>query len=144
MVYTEYGIVEKPIMDYLQRLGWEYVSADALKRDVEEPFVLPILRQAIRNLNPHIIKSDEDVEKVINHLRRCSNDIVGNRDFFEWLKGERSIIFKQGEKAQSIRLIDYDNRENNIFIVTNQFKFAGYKNVRFDVVLMVNGIPSSS
>lgn len=141
MTYTEYGTVEKPIIDWLRELGWEYVSADDLKRDVEEPFCLPALRQAIKTLNPHVIQSDEDVEKVINQIRRCSNDIAGNRDFFEWLKGERSIVFKQGEKAQTIRLIDYDNPENNSFAVTNQFKFAGYENVRFDIVLMVNGIP---
>lgn len=141
MAYTEYGTVEKPIIGWLQDLGWEYISADNLKRDVEQPFILPILKQAIKSLNPHFIQSDENVDKVINQLRRCSNDIAGNRDFFEWLKGERTMIFKQGEKAQTIRLIDYDSPENNSFVVTNQFKFAGYKNVRFDVVLMVNGIP---
>lgn len=141
MVYTEFGTVEKPIIDWLQELSWEYVSGDDLKRDVEEPFCLPTLRQAIKTLNPHVIQSDEDVEKVVNQLRRCSNDIAGNRDFFEWLKGEKSIVFKQGEKAQTIRLIDYDRPENNSFVVTNQFKFAGYENVRFDIALMVNGIP---
>jgi len=141
VVYTEFGTVEKPIIDWLQELSWEYVSGDDLKRDVEEPFCLPTLRQAIKTLNPHVIQSDEDVEKVVNQLRRCSNDIAGNRDFFEWLKGEKSIVFKQGEKAQTIRLIDYDRPENNSFVVTNQFKFAGYENVRFDIALMVNGIP---
>lgn len=141
MVYTEYGTVEKPIIGWFRELGWEYVSPDELKRDIEEPFCLPFLRKAIKTLNPHAIETDEDVDKVINQLRRCSNDVTGNRDFFEWLRGERSIIFKQGEKAQTIRLIDYDDPENNSFVATNQFKFAGYENVRFDVVLMVNGMP---
>ncbi len=34
-----------------------------------------------------------------------------------------------------------NNPENNTWIVTNQFKFSGHENVRFDIVLMVNGIP---
>ena len=57
------------------------------------------------------------------------------------LKGERSLVLKAGEKAKTIKLIDFEKPENNSFVVTNQFKFAGYENVRFDIVLMVNGIP---
>jgi len=141
MPYTEFSVVEKPIIEWLQGLGWNYISPDELKRDIEEPFDLPTLQQAIKKLNPEAIKTDEDVEKVVNQLRRFSNDIRGNREFFEWLKGERSLIFKPGEKAKTIRLIDFGNTENNAYVVTNQFKFSGYEDVRFDIVLMVNGLP---
>jgi type I restriction enzyme R subunit len=141
MVYTEFNLVEKPIIKWLERLGWKYIHPDELKRDTEEPFDLFSLRDSIKRLNPGIIASNEDVEKVVNQLRRPPNDIIGNREFFEWLRGGRSIAFKQGEKAQTIRLIDFDSPENNRFMVTNQFKFSGYENVRFDIVLMVNGLP---
>lgn len=141
MGYTEDRAVERPIIAWLQELGWRYVPSDGLRREIEEPFDLPTLEAATRRLNPVVIQTDEDVEQVINQLRRVSNDISGNREFFEWLKGERSIVLKQGEKAQTIRLIDPDYLENNSFVVTNQFKFSGYENVRFDIVLMVNGIP---
>jgi len=138
--FTEFSVVEKPIIDWLQHLGWTYVAPDKLGRDAEEPFDLLIIKEAIQRLNPAILQSDTDVDNVINHLRRISNDINGNREFFEWIKGEKSIVLNPGEKAQVIRLID-TSPENNVFVVTNQFKFSGYENVRFDVVLMVNGIP---
>lgn len=141
MVYTELNVVEKPVIEWLEQLGWRYVSPDDLKRDIEDPFDLAILRDAIKRMNPGVIVTDEEVGKVVNQLRRSSNDIYGNKEFFEWLKGERSLVLKAGEKAKTIRLIDFENPENNTFLVTSQFKFAGYENVRFDIVLMVNGIP---
>jgi len=141
MTYTEFKTVEKPIIEWLQGLDWKYISPDELKRDTEETFDLPTLQAAIKKLNPETIKTDEDVEKVVNQLRRFSNDIRGNKEFFEWLKGERSLVLKPGEKARTIRLVDFENIENNVFVATNQFKFSGYEDVRFDIILMVNGLP---
>ena len=141
MVYTEYKSVEKPIIEWLQELGWEYIPSHDLSRDYEGPFDIPTLTDAIRRLNIGIVRTEEDIERVINKLRRFSNDIAGNRDFFDWIKGEGSLVLRQGEKAQTIRLIDYDNIENNRFVVTNQYRFTGYEHVRLDIVLMVNGIP---
>jgi type I restriction enzyme R subunit len=139
MVYTEFSLVEKPIIEWLKKLGWKYISADDLKRDPEDPFDLPTLKDSIRRLNPNL--ADDDIDKVVNQLRKISNDLSGNKEFLEWVKGERSLVLKQGEKARTIKLIDFENLENNNLVVTNQFKFAGYENVIFDIVLMVNGIP---
>jgi type I restriction enzyme, R subunit len=140
VAYTEIGVVEKPIIDWLQELGWKYVPADQLNRDAEEPFDLDVLKEAIRRLNPATILTTDDVDTVVNHLRQISNDISGNRHFSEWVKGDGSIVLRRGEKAQIIRLIN-TNKEENTFTVTNQFTFYGYEHVRFDIVLMVNGIP---
>jgi type I restriction enzyme, R subunit len=139
MVYTEFNVVEKPIIQWLEKLGWRYVQADDLKRDEEEPFDLPTLREALGKLNPEV--EDEDIDKVVNQLRKLSNDLAGNREFVEWLKGEKSVVLRAGEKAKTIKLIDTDDSQNNIFVVTNQFKYAGYENIRPDIILMVNGIP---
>jgi type I restriction enzyme R subunit len=141
VVYTEYGTVEKPILDWLQELGWEYVPPESLDRNLDEAFDLTKLKHALKTLNPEVLKTNEDVNKVIERLQLLPNDIRGNREFFDWLKSEASIILRQDEKHQTIRLIDYENLQNNRFIVTNQFPFAGYENIRPDVVLMVNGIP---
>jgi len=140
-IYTEDKSVEQPIIEWLQELGWEYVPPWELPRDLEEPFDIPTLTEAIRRLNSMVVQSEEDVERILNRLRRFSNDITGNNEFFDWIKGEASLVLRQGEKAQTIKLIDYETLGNNRFMVTNQFKFKGYENVRFDLVLMVNGIP---
>jgi len=139
MPYTEFNIVEKPIIEWLQELGWKYLPPEEVKRDLEDPFHLEVLEQSIRRLNPDLVT--DDVDKVVGQLRKISNDLSGNKEFFEWLKGERSVVLKPGEKAKTIRLLDFDNPENNNYVVTNQFKFVGYENVKLDIALIVNGIP---
>src|SRR2546426_12218205 len=111
MVYTEFNVVEKPIVEWLEKLGWKYLPPDELKRDVEEPFDLATLTDALVRFNPDL--DDGDVEKAVNQLRKLSNDVAGNREFLEWLKGERSIVLKPGEKAKTIKLIDSDNPDRN-------------------------------
>jgi type I restriction enzyme R subunit len=141
MPYTEFGLVEEPIVRWLQELGWTIVSAKEMRRDSDDPLDVPVLRNAIRKLNKEVVKSDDDVERVQERLRTITNDISGNREFSEWLKGERSIVLRQGDKAETIKLLDSGNIENNTFVVTNRFGFSGYEDVIFDIVLMVNGIP---
>ena len=141
MVYTEHKTAEWPIIELLQKLKWNYVPPKELRRDWEEPFDLRALRKAIRKLNSDFITTDREVESIISRLKRLSNDISGNKEFFEWLRGERSIVLRPGEKAKTIKLIDFENIKDNKFVVTNQFEFVGYEKVRFDVVLLVNGIP---
>lgn len=38
MAYTEFTTAEKPIIEMLGKLGWEYVPSSELDRDFEEPF----------------------------------------------------------------------------------------------------------
>ncbi len=87
-----------PILDWLQSLGWRFIAPEDLGRDTDDPFDLRALSTAIKKLNQGVIERDEDVEKVINQLRRIPNDIEGNREFFEWLKGEHGLVLKQGTK----------------------------------------------
>src|SRR5947209_5670581 len=101
MVYTEFGVVEKPIIEWLEGLGWKYIHPDELKRDIEDPFDLPTLGESIKQLNPQF--EDADADKVVSQLRRPSNDVSGNKEFLEWVKGERSLVVKPGEKAASVR-----------------------------------------
>ncbi len=92
MVYTEFSAVEKPIIEWLEGLSWKYVSPEELKRDAEDPFDLTTIRDAIQRLNPQL--EDEGVDKVVGQLRRPANDIAGNKEFLEWVKGEKSLVLK--------------------------------------------------
>jgi len=139
MTYTELSTVEKPIIRWLQEMGWEYISADNLRRSQEETFEYFRFKEALMRLNPFL--NEKNAEMIISKLERLPNDITGNKELLKWVKGEKSVVLRQGEKAKTIKLIDYENIKNNEFVVTNQFRFSGYENVRFDIVLMINGIP---
>jgi type I restriction enzyme R subunit len=48
----------------------------------------------------------------------------------------------EGTKPYTVKLIDFDNIDNNEFLLTHQFELWGYKEYVFpDIVLFVNGIP---
>ena len=50
--------------------------------------------------------------------------------------------FGEGNVEKTVRLFDFDNPENNDFLVTNQFKLDGLKEPVYpDIVIFVNGIP---
>jgi len=97
MIYTELSVVEKPIIEWLEELDWKYVLPSNLRRAPEEPFEFATLTKAIKRLNPDVIETDEDVERVVSRVQRLSNDISGNKEFLDWLKGEKSIILKPGQ-----------------------------------------------
>lgn len=137
---TEFTTAEKPIIEMLEKLGWKYIQSSELDRDFEEPFDRKTLRECIKKLNPSIT-SEEEVDRVVSSLKMVSNDISGNKEFFDWTKGEKSLILRPGEKATTIKLIDFEDVENNRFVVTNQFWFQGRELRRLDIVLLVNGIP---
>ena len=50
--------------------------------------------------------------------------------------------FGEGNEEKTVYLFDFDNPENNDFLVTNQFQLEGLKEPIFpDIVIFVNGIP---
>ena len=50
--------------------------------------------------------------------------------------------YGEGNEEKTVRLFDFDNPENNDFLVTNQFELHGLKQPVYpDIVIFVNGIP---
>ena len=50
--------------------------------------------------------------------------------------------FGEGNVEKTVKLFDFDNPENNDFLVTNQFQLEGLKEPIYpDIVIFVNGIP---
>jgi len=141
MVYPESGTVEGPIIEWLEELGWEYRKPQEIQRDFTEAFDKPILLKSLLDLNPGILQSGNDAIRVIDRISNLPTGMRGNKDFFDWLKNEASINIRPEEKSQTIRLIDYDDPENNTYTVTNQYSFHGYQKIRPDIVLFINGIP---
>ena len=64
-----------------------------------------------------------------------------NEEFTEWLKGEKTLPFGANNRHVPVRLIDFENLENNSFVVTNQFRVHARETKIPDIVLLINGIP---
>ena len=129
-------------------LGWHYVRPGDLLREPQEALVEPYVREALIRLNPDIAANPSRVEDVLYRLRaivmgvRSDGLVKANEEFAAWVQGERSMPFGPNGEHVTVRLIDFDDIEQNTYVVTQQFTFrAGKTEKRPDLVLLVNGLP---
>ena len=128
--------------------GWHYVPATGLPRQPKDVFIETFLREALIRLNPAIAANPDRAEEVIYKLRamvlavRSDGIISANEQFTEWLRGNKTMPFGDNYAHVPVRLIDFDNLDNNQYIVTCQYTYrAGATEKRPDLVLLVNGLP---
>lgn len=149
--------VEQPAIEQLIRLGWTYVPGASLaplpagigsqkaERDYYRDVVLVSrLESALRKLNPWI--SDENLRKVMREITHPHHAALMeyNHSIYEMLVNYLSVEqdLGKGRKGQTVKIIDFDNPENNDFLCTNQFKIEGAnQNIIPDIVCFVNGLP---
>lgn len=129
-------------------LGWHHLPPANVPRLPHEILVEPWVREALIHLNAEIAAVPDRADEVIYKLRaivlavRSDGLIKANEEMTAWLRGERSMPFGANHEHVSIRLIDFDNFENNQYVVTNQFVVrSGPAERRADLVLLVNGLP---
>jgi type I restriction enzyme R subunit len=154
----EYRESEKPAIDQLISMGYQYKSQQDLnleRSDYRQVLLYKRLEKAIRKLNPEI---DEDgVYDALGQIKEESfptnlDPMDTNEQIRAKLVGlSRSdglepitVVqnFGEGNVDKTIRLFDFDNPDNNDFLVTNQFQIEGLKEPIFpDIVVFVNGIP---
>ena len=147
------GISEKsapylPVGRNSKGVGWHYVPAIDLPRRINDVFIEEYVRQALIRLNPSIAKVPARADEVLYKLRaivlavRSDGLIRANEEFTAWLRNERSMPFGPGNEHVTVRLIDYDDLDQNQYIVTTQYTYrAGSAERRPDLMLFVNGFP---
>ncbi|XKH60748.1 HsdR family type I site-specific deoxyribonuclease [Halomonas sediminis] len=134
--------------DVIAGLGWHYLGPSDLPRQPQEALVEPYLRDALVRLNPDIEAKPSRVDDVLYRLRaiimgvRSDGLVKANEEFAAWVLGERSMPFGPNGEHVTVRLIDFDDLEQNTYVVTQQFIFrAGKAEKRADLILLVNGLP---
>jgi type I restriction enzyme R subunit len=128
--------------------GWHYLARQDLPRRPSEVLVEAQLREALERLNPAIGAEPERADDVIYKLRaivfgvRTDGLVKANEEFTAWLTGQRSMPFGENGEHVTIRLIDFDDPEQNQYVMTTQYTVqSGATEKRADLVLLVNGIP---
>jgi len=155
--YTENTLVEKPAIELFSELGWQYqdgfhefdnIGGSPLGRETKSEVVLKSkLRIALLKLNPDV--SPDLIEDTINELTRdrsIMSPVEANREIYLLIKdGIRvSIQDPKGEEEtiEKIKVIDWNNPENNDFLLVSQFWVTGEMYTRrADLVGFVNGLP---
>lgn len=144
--------LEQYTVDELCNNGFTYLYGPNIAVDGSEPerasyeevVLVDRLRTAIRRLNPSI-PADAQEAAVREVIRLGSTDIISaNEHFHELLTtGVKVEYRKNGEdKGDLVWLIDFQNPDNNEFVVCNQFTvIERSNNKRPDIIIFVNGLP---
>jgi len=145
------NVVQEPQATYGRShkgLGWRRVASADFPRQPQEVLVESWVRDALIRLNPEIAAQPDRADEVLYKLRaivlsvRSDGLIRANEEMMAWIRGERSMPFGQNNEHVPVRLIDFDNLEQNQYVVTQQFTFrAGSAERRADLMLVVNGLP---
>jgi len=135
-------------LNYQYKKGSD-ISPDDLKgeRDSFEKVILEErLYTSLKKINPKIPK------KVIENSIKEINDlnVLGlfntNKEFHKILTKGLLVTFLENdnEKGDQLKFIDFNNKDNNDWLVVNQLEVKGEKRLRRpDVVVFVNGLPLS-
>lgn len=140
MKFNEQYTVENYIIQFMtDKLGYEYIKPEALAvlRDLESEYIITsFLEQAIKTLNP--TAGESEIKNVIHEVKKIDT----NEEFLKALRDGINLKNPTTGKKHDYKLLDFDNPENNHFVVTNQFYFEGdSENIRPDVLVFVNGLP---
>jgi type I restriction enzyme R subunit len=134
---NEFNMVEKPIINALEKLGYIYLTADAvdkIREDKHAVILKSIFIESVKKLNN--IDTDEANRLYMQFIR-----VTDNEESLKLIRGRKSFKFSGEKQSESVDYIDYDNPENNVFAVVNQVKIHGIKNCIPDLIIYVNGIP---
>ena len=125
--------LEAAFIKQLQSQGYEYVKVK------DEASLLVNLRRQMETLND-VVLSDSEWSRL---LPMISNEQMTIQDKTEMLQGKGYILNLTMDNGltKNIKLVDKTNVYNNRLQVSNQYEVEGtYKN-RYDVTILVNGLP---
>ena len=156
--YLEVNASQKPAIELLQSMGYTYISPeDCEKQRGSRYHVLlkDILRGQLRRLNRYAYAGIENefsaanIERAIEDLDEPLIDglVRASEKIYDALLLGKSYPETVGEGKMlsfNLKYIDWDNPQNNVFHVTEEFAVDSQDkqhNARPDIVLFINGIP---
>ena len=140
---TEVTESELPALQQLVAMGYQYITQAQLNKtrtDYRDVLLYDRLEQAIKNLNPDF--DDDGIHDALGQISEDrfphnldpveTNEIIRAK-LIELSKsgGLEPIVvtqnFGDGPVQKVVKVFDFDNPENNDFVVTNQFHLEGFK-----------------
>ncbi|MBQ0002948.1 MAG: type I restriction endonuclease subunit R, partial [Treponema sp.] len=141
--YTESSYEKALIELFRDTLGYERIYGPDIDRDWHSPLYDTVLEDSIRRINPKAAPSA--INEALQKLRNFENAelVKKNALFMEYLQSGIEVSYSQnGEtKSEIIYIADFNNVNNNSFIIANQWTFIEKSNKRPDILLFLNGLP---
>ena len=134
---------EKSVIELFQNMGYQHVYGPAIDRDYKSPLYEDVLDESIHRLNPKL--PEAAIKDALYKLRNFENGtlVQKNTVFMNYLQNGIEVSYHHNgeQKYDIVYIVDYDNLDNNSFIVANQWTYIENSEKRPDVLLFLNGIP---
>ena len=136
--------LESVTMEILQDLGYECINGYEMERtDFSKILLEEDLLDAIERMNKGI--DFEQIQEVIRTVRNLDNNntILNNKQFTKYLLEGISVqIQENGEtKYKTVKILDFENIQNNTFKAINQYTIIEHSEKRPDIIIFINGMP---
>lgn len=156
---NESTLVERPLIEQLNGLGWSYLAGDKFVPELTERdsfrdvLLMNRLRAALRRLNldenEHEWLDDSRITQAVTELQRLEGfKLIERNEVATKLITRGTDVEGTPERddgrPRRIQFIDFDRPERNDFLVVNQFRVdtpGSQRHIVGDLVLFVNGIP---
>ena len=151
--FNEDTLSEQPAIEQLKRLKYDYIHGDELDPELKdkcervsrrEVVLVGRLKKKLAEINPHL--TEESIDKAIRRVTHIKAEglMEANQKFHQELVAGISIDQDIGARRQkqTVQFIDFEDPENNEFLVVNQLSVKGpQETARPDMVVFINGIP---
>ena len=150
--FNENILAEQPVIDWLKKMGYEYafgpdIAPDGAfqeRGDYRDVVLIGRLTRSIKRINPNI--PDSKITEAVGIISKFNSQElqVGNKEMYELLTQGVKVDVKDRNgdlRGDYVKIIDFENIDNNEFLVVNQFAVEGFSVRIPDVVIFINGIP---
>ncbi len=154
--FSEARLVEETCLTILRTLGWQTLDAThevlgatgTLGRDSQRDVILVrALREALLRLNPDVpLAGIDQAVDVLTMDRSALSAVAANQELHDLLLAGVKVMVPDeesgGERSERVRVIDWENPENNAFLAVQQLTVkSDLYTRRPDVIGFVNGLP---
>lgn len=148
--FTE-DLLEEAAIEIFQELGYSYVFAPDIspdgdspeRQDYREVILKDRVKDALFKINREL--PEEALHEAYRQIITFNSSLLveNNRHFHNLMRDgiEVSYVEKGQIRTKRAYIIDFENVENNEFMVANQFTIIEKEERRPDLIVFVNGIP---
>lgn len=137
---------ESAFISFLENEGWNYLSGSSIVRESKtDVLYTDDMEQFLSKTNSDL--TADEIRQIMDLVRLvgAESEFSTLHKVYGWMVNGVQFVPQSGH-AKMVELIDFENPENNIFRVVNQFTVEytnnGQKeNRRPDILLFVNGMP---
>lgn len=137
---------ENAVIDLFEKQGYIYECGYDIHRTNEEIVLLNDFKEYLFKRYASLNLQEDEIDAVIHNLLFSKGTSLYSTMKLTLAELRKGVVIDRsqyGLKDELIEYFDFNNADNNIFKVVNQFEVKDYALRRPDVVIFINGIPVS-